>query len=151
MPLENAALWKVIWKLKATRVVTMFVWKACNNIFPTEENLLKRGIIKDAMCPICGHAPETVGHALWTCLAAKDVWTEHGMGIQKCPSDDGVFIKVFERLLGRLSDEDMQRVIFVARHVWFRRNKVVFGEELFPLGSVNRIAIEHIELFNSTE
>jgi ribonuclease HI len=54
-------------------------------------------------------------------------------------------------LRGRLSEDDLQRVVFVARQVWFRRNKYVVGEELISPTKVNQIADEQVELFNSSE
>jgi hypothetical protein len=61
------------------------------------------------------------------------------------------FINIFEMLRGRLSADELQRVAFVARRVWFRRNKYVVGEELLSPTTVNRIAAEQVELFNSSE
>jgi hypothetical protein len=111
-PPGDGIIWKAVWKLRATRIVCMFIWKACNNILPTKENLFKRGITKDAVCPICRTTTKTVGHALWTCPAAKDVWIEHVKGIRKSPSEEDGFINIFEMLRGRLSEDDLQRVVF---------------------------------------
>jgi hypothetical protein len=35
------------------------MWRACQNILPTKDNLVKRKIIQDPLCPICGLEPET--------------------------------------------------------------------------------------------
>jgi hypothetical protein len=40
LPLGDVVLWKALWRLKATRAIIMFTWKACSNILPTKENLL---------------------------------------------------------------------------------------------------------------
>lgn len=86
----DVSLWKAIWKIRATRAVTMFIWKACSDILPTKDNLFKRGISNDSMCPICGSVPETVGHAIWTCPATKDVLINNVKGKEmpkrrRCP------------------------------------------------------------------
>jgi hypothetical protein len=51
---EIKSVWKVIWKIKGSRVVKTFLWQACNNILPTKELLFKRCITTDPLCPICG-------------------------------------------------------------------------------------------------
>lgn len=45
------SMWQTIWKMNCPRVVHLFLWKACNNILPTKENLFKRGIAPDALAP----------------------------------------------------------------------------------------------------
>jgi hypothetical protein len=60
-------IWKAIWSVKVLKVVSNFLWKACNGILPTRVNLHKRGISDDPMCPICLRKEETVGHILWSC------------------------------------------------------------------------------------
>jgi hypothetical protein len=70
---STTSIWKALWKLKVPRAVTMFLWKACKNILLTKENLLKRVISLDSLCPICSRESKSVGHVLWSCLASKDV------------------------------------------------------------------------------
>jgi hypothetical protein len=67
-------MWKALWAMEVPNTVKMFTWRACHNILPTRLSLFKRKIIEDANCPCCGVEEESVIHALWTCLAAKDVW-----------------------------------------------------------------------------
>jgi hypothetical protein len=43
-------------------VVKIFLWKACNNILPTKENLFKKGIGLDSKCPTCALENETLEH-----------------------------------------------------------------------------------------
>ena len=74
-------MWKALWKLNCPRVVHLFLWKACNNILPTKANLFKRGVTQDDKCPICNLEMESVGHSLWSCQAANDVWLECPMQI----------------------------------------------------------------------
>ncbi|XP_059438570.1 uncharacterized protein LOC132171299 [Corylus avellana] len=90
-------------------------------------------------------------HLIWSCPAAKDVWLENGKGIQKCSSDEVDFINIVGRLMERLKKEEIQRVAFVARQVWLRRNKYVFGEDLLSPAKVNKIATEQLELFQSVD
>lgn len=40
---EGGGVWKVIWGLKIPNAVEMLMWRACNNLLPTKENLFRRG------------------------------------------------------------------------------------------------------------
>jgi hypothetical protein len=125
---RNERVWQTLWKINCPRVVHLFLWKACNNILPTKENLARRGVTPDDKCPICKLERETVSHSLWSCQAAKDVWLECPMRIQKSPCDEDDFLSIFKRLGERLSVEDLRMLAYVARQIWFRRNGVVFKE-----------------------
>jgi Fe-S oxidoreductase len=116
-----------VWKLKGPKVVSSFLWKACNNILATQTNLHQRGITQDPLCPICGLVPETVEHSLWTCTAARDVWHDCPAGIHKCTVDDDIFVNIFMKLQERLEEEEMLLVAITVRSIWLRRNAAVFG------------------------
>lgn len=93
------SLWKRTWRIRGPRVVRMFMWQACSNILPTNENLLKRKVLPNPLCPICRREAETVGHALWSCPAAQDVWHGCRRKIQKSATDEMSFQDIFEGLL----------------------------------------------------
>jgi hypothetical protein len=61
---HNSAIWKTIWKLKGPNMEKHFIWRACHDILPTKENLMRRKIVSDPFCPICGVEVETVSHIL---------------------------------------------------------------------------------------
>jgi hypothetical protein len=54
-------------------VVKVFLWRAFINALAIKSNLYKRKITEDPLCPICGVEVETTRHALWSCLATKDI------------------------------------------------------------------------------
>ena len=129
-------MWQTIWKLDCPRVVHLFLWKACNNILPTKECLHKRGITPDAKCPICLTETESAGHSLWNCIAAKDIWMECSLSLQKCPSFEDEFSNIFQNLVERLPTEDLSLMAFVARQIWHRRNEVVFNSKFCSPGDL---------------
>ncbi|XP_059445337.1 uncharacterized protein LOC132177129 [Corylus avellana] len=121
-----APFWKQIWCISAPRVVSLFIWQACNNILPTKGNLFKRKIATDPLCPICCMEEEIVGHVLWSCPAARDVWMEGNVKIHKSSSDEDTFCHILQKLSERLTGDDFDLVACVARQIWLRRNRVVF-------------------------
>jgi ribonuclease HI len=148
---ELSNLLQKIWEIKGPRVVKMFLWKACNNILPDKENLFKRKCVNDPLCVICGLQVESVGHVLWSSASAKDVWLECCRRIQKSTSDEDDFLNIFEKLMGKLETEEVSFMACVARQVWLRRNKVVFGEELQSPSKVIQLATVQMEAFTEAE
>lgn len=70
-------IWSLIWNLK------MFMWRACHNVLPTKENLLKRGIVNKLSSPIYGIQKESTLHIPWCWPSAMDVWRVCGGKFQK--------------------------------------------------------------------
>ena len=64
---------KKIWHLKIPLKIRIFMWKACENALPTMQNLRKRGVATNGVCPICGNEAEFICHGLFRCNFAKDV------------------------------------------------------------------------------
>lgn len=52
----------------------MFRWRACQNLLPTKENRMKRGIVTESFCPICEIDSESV-----TLLISYGVVLHRGM------------------------------------------------------------------------
>lgn len=67
------ALWQGIWNMHAPNVVKNFKWRACKNHLPTKDNLLRKRVIEDPMCPIYSLEAEITFHASWDCPAFRDV------------------------------------------------------------------------------
>ena len=47
-------VWNRLWKLKIPNADKHFLWRAYNDILPTQSNLHKRKMVDDDLCPICG-------------------------------------------------------------------------------------------------
>ncbi|XP_059439185.1 uncharacterized protein LOC132171798 [Corylus avellana] len=60
----RSEVWKMIWKLKVPNVEKVFLWRACHDILPTKENLMRRKIVADSWCPVYGLEPETIEEVL---------------------------------------------------------------------------------------
>ena len=88
MEMHKSEVWKQIWRMHVPNVEKNFFWRACQDILPTRENLMRRKIVEDPLCPICGVEPETPYHILWACpsammrgeLAAKNFRSVHCKG-----------------------------------------------------------------------
>lgn len=88
---SSKGLWRRIWKVRGSQALQIFLWKACQNALPTRENLKWRHIVSESHWPLCGLYDETVGHILWHCQSARDVWIEGPKALHKCTSNDSNF------------------------------------------------------------
>jgi hypothetical protein len=84
--------WQTCWKLRVPNVVKIFLWKALNNLLPTKNNLYKKGVTKDSLCPICCLEKETIAHCLWECSTARDVRGGSSQIFQKATCQGKEFI-----------------------------------------------------------
>ena len=131
--------------MKVPRVVSLFLWQACNNVLPTKENLFKRKITDDPLCTVCLMEVETAGHALWSCTAARDVWVEMSTKTQKNISEENEFSYILLRLLDRLEESEFEKVACIAQEIWLRRNKLVFEGPFTHPKTVAIIAAEQLD------
>ena len=61
---KASPLWKSLWTLPIQNVAKNFFWRACHDLLPTKDNLLRRKVVKKPFCLICEKEPETILHAL---------------------------------------------------------------------------------------
>lgn len=67
-------IWSRIWKLNIPPKVRAFVWRTCSNIFPTRDNLHRKKLRIKPRCELCCQHHESIGHLLWECSFARNVW-----------------------------------------------------------------------------
>lgn len=95
----------------------VLMWRACKNVLPTKVNLIKRKVVNDILCPICGTYVNTMGHILWSYLAARDAWSMYGRRLQKSSVEKEKFIHIVEELEDILDDDDFALLVVVARNL----------------------------------
>jgi len=99
---------------------------------PTKVNLCRWKVVEDDFCPCCTREVESVIHALWCCPAAQDVWGRGSIVFQKCKTKGGSFKQLMDECLNRPSKEDVELMAVICRHIWLRRNKMVFDQIFTP-------------------
>ena len=122
----EGSIWRKLWKLNVPLKVRMFLWCACANVLPTKENLNRRRIQVDPRCDIYCQQLKLVGHLLWECLQAQNVWALCQGGLQKRQNNICDFFLLFRTLLDRLSKTDLERWAVTSWAIWNARNKFYF-------------------------
>jgi hypothetical protein len=108
--------------------VKMFIWRVCHNLLPTKLNLFKKRVIDSPLCPICNQVKESVEHIVWLCPSAVDVWSCGSRKIQKSTCSNMSFANLFEELVERFDQQQLEVFAVVARCIWLRRNEIVHGK-----------------------
>lgn len=127
---QCSGIWKKLWKMRVPRVVKNFLWRVCNNLLPTKENICRKVIVNDPMCPICSAQLETIRHILWKCNSATAVWMECNWKIHKLSISKDEGMSLAENLMASLDEDDLALAGILARKIWLRRNSVVYGGDL---------------------
>jgi hypothetical protein len=100
--------------LKVPNPVKKILWRACHNILPTTENLIKKGMDVDPLCFFGKFEVESVKHILWDCPSANDVWGGCGKSMQKSVVAGDTFIEVLEYILKQCTTGDFELHVEVA-------------------------------------
>ena len=112
------------------------MWKACENALPIMQNLRKRGVAVDGVCPICGNEAESIFHALFRCNFAKDVWSRW----KECPIkicvENQDFVDVALGLFYAGTNRDMEIMVVTTWAIWYNRNQYVHEGEKLATGQV---------------
>jgi len=124
---EVLVVWTTLWSLKVLGALKLFLWKVCNNALPTKENLYRRKITKDPLCPVCESKAETIWHVLWECRASMGVWQESNKRIHKLILEESDGLGLVSQFITKLDHESLLEALSVARLVWHRRNGLVHG------------------------
>ena len=139
------AMWKMIWGLQIPNAAKMFLWRACNTILPTKDNLKRRKVIEEDSCIFCCGAIETTYHILWGCPSSQDVWCASGRTLQKRNTGGENFGELVEMLMERLEKDELELFAMISKSIWKRRNGVMHGESFTHPSEV--VTLQKIKFF----
>jgi ribonuclease HI len=148
---DGSEVWKRLWRLNIPNAEKVFFWRACQNILPTRDNLVRKKIIDDAGCPICGREDETISHILWSCPSAQDVWSAASVIFQKSHFEESSFLRIAEGMLKRCSVNEFQFFVVLARRIWLRRNALIHEGVFSHPSALSVTAAEFLEAFQKAQ
>ena len=110
---------------------------------------MRRKIVNDPVCPICGLEVESVSHILWECPSSMDVW-EACKPFQKMSITRQSFIQLFEEIVRTGRETDTRLFVVMARQIWMRRNNYVHEGIFVHPAMLVRKAYSTIEEYDAT-
>lgn len=102
-----------------------FLWRACQKILPTQDNLCQRKITNDPRYSIYSQEAGTTSHILWSCSSAQDVWGASERIFEKSCKVEEDFCGLAEYFLQHGEEENFKLFALIARNIWLRRNEWV--------------------------
>ncbi|MBA0635553.1 hypothetical protein Godav_025402 [Gossypium davidsonii] len=120
------------WALHIPEKIKIHVWRLFNNMVPHYENLARRMLCGEAVCPLCKEDFETTEHLLGSCRVLRTIWTS--LQVQIPPLDASLdykdkFVKAYIEAEGR-----QKRFIALSLWcLWFHRNKLIHEGTKFSM------------------
>ncbi|GAU31891.1 hypothetical protein TSUD_270760 [Trifolium subterraneum] len=71
---QTSRLWNEIWKAPIPNRVRNFLLRLAKYILPTRDNLSRKCVQIENICPLCSAEPETVDHIFLHCQIARLTW-----------------------------------------------------------------------------
>ena len=117
--------WRRLWGLAIPFKVKHFAWRVCRDALPTKVNLKRRKVMTEDSCEWCKVKLETVGHVLWGCPKAQEVWKCSKLVLSLDKRDDFSFMDLlWQMLLGdNVNFDCVARLVMIAWKVWQSRNE----------------------------
>ena len=97
--MTKTGFWSSIWKLQVPGKVKHFLWEACLNSLPTKQSLMKRMVPSDPVCHLCRTCTKDTMHALWGCVAAKQVWSKEFNWVNQFGASQGLFLDLVAQIM----------------------------------------------------
>ncbi|KAM6574984.1 uncharacterized protein LOC115696372 [Cannabis sativa] len=122
--------WKSFWKLNLPSKVKIFGWKVIQSSIPVAKSLYHRKILTSATCSLCQSAWESIGHALFSCCHAKEVWKFSGFSIDFTNADrlqDGDYLMHLSSIYEKSAFEN---ILCLMWFIWSDRNNFIHGKKV---------------------
>ncbi|KAL4333862.1 hypothetical protein GQ457_07G011430 [Hibiscus cannabinus] len=116
--------YNAVWSLDLPSKIKIHMWRVANNLLPTFDNLQRRRLAVNNVCPFCQSVGEAVAHLLRDCDFVCQL-----MRVFQLPCDhivvSGSWLHWLEAFFVRLSASSRRLVAMIYWVVWFSRNKLV--------------------------
>ena len=142
-----AGFWSKLWKLGVPGKVKHILWRACTDSLPTKINLMKRKIMNDPICHLCGRADEDTLHALWGYEAVKQIWDRDFNWVNRFEAVHVSFQDLVEMVLSK--PRVRENFATTTWFVWAHRNKSRLNEKTTPLNGIREAVQNFLHLFQS--
>ena len=145
------SLWSRLWKASIPNKIKIFSWRACLDILPTQDNLIRRRVLESAWCCFCQQETESVLHVLWSCGAAQDVWVGSLGRLQKSSTAQNDFLQLITGLMAKLSSEEWNLFWVICWQIWHQRNMVIHGGVFQHPSSLAKRVVDYLKEYTDAQ
>jgi hypothetical protein len=115
-------IWGKIWKLKVPPKHTHLLWRILRNALPVKDNLFKKGVNCDPLCPRCDGYKETLSHVFLECEWVKQVWLASPLTINLSTVHNPNIINWIYHMVMNTRMESMEIITSTLYSIWYARN-----------------------------
>ena len=150
---------RTIWSSYIMPKWKIFLWKLWHNSIATKDNLFRRGLGDNDICPICLYEVESLNHLFQMCPLASEAWDTH-LGSAILNTDphlefqDWVMYHVLDfRDKEGLHSPTLARFLGTLWAIWITRNHQVFRQTCASLEGLHiqvDLVMKQHEVFSAT-
>ncbi|XP_027122249.1 uncharacterized protein [Coffea arabica] len=129
----SSIVWKALWNQKVKQKLKVFIWKCLHDALPVKELIFSRTNKGNPMCGGCGESVETLGHMLFQCKKAKEIWEMAQVQWDGLVHLTDNFPKwwytVIEAQMIRGREEQINLTVNILWQIWKGRNEREFNQK----------------------
>jgi hypothetical protein len=129
---HDTLLWNKLWKTQAPPKQLHLLWRILHNAIPIKTNLIKKGIIKESLCPRCNNTPEIIDHAFLHCDWVSQAWFSSPLTINTNNIQTGSFTNWLKYMITHTHPETIQVIATITYCIWLARNNIVYNLKNVP-------------------
>lgn len=137
--------YKKFWNLDLPSKVKISMWRILHDFIPTRENLRKRRLIADAMCPVCENGIENLAHVFCWCPTAFGTWDQLGFR-QQLQSRYRSRVEWLTEVFLNCSSKELRLFCSTVWVLWYERNRHIPGEKTRSKTKIARYVLEYLRL-----
>ncbi|KAL2904458.1 hypothetical protein RDABS01_003168 [Bienertia sinuspersici] len=118
--------WKLIWNMQGPPKLRHFLWRACTGFLAVMERLYARRVTSSDTCAVCENGCETVGHSLFECKFATEIWDRSKFKPLIDSMQGSSMIEALSLIAGKLDAYDWVCFAALLWASWSCRNTFLF-------------------------
>nr|VDD37257.1 unnamed protein product [Brassica oleracea] len=148
IPPVEKKLWSTLWKTKTTPKLRHFLWRILSGALAVKERLRSRGIQLNITCSSCNNGVEDIGHVLFHCPFAQEVWALSSIPMPPSGAwSRSIFLNLHHLInCGKRKSqapETGQVFPWILWHIWKARNAFCFEHtRLYPAVILDKALVE---------
>jgi hypothetical protein len=140
----NNDLWGQLWKINVPPKQSYLTWRILNKALPVKDQLFKRGVHTDPLCPRCQNQVETIKHAFLDCFWAQQVWLASPLTINLSNNHFESVCDWYEYMFKHTEKDTKELIVAITYGIWYARNQLIFQEKFIPPFDVCTIAVTQL-------
>ena len=126
---QERSFWKRLWQINVPHKIRHFAWRACRDILPLKNNLVKRNVLQVDTCDRCNVEAKDSINFFGKCTRARELWSSSKLVFPNVLDQLSSFKEMLWCLMmdEKCSSENIEMVLTCAWAMWGNRNDIRYG------------------------